>query len=118
MVLTCAVCSVQESIRWLEEEKILLEMTDEVDYNVDAYATQLEDILDQKMDILAELRCKGRYFENKSLKCLLSITFRQNLSSPITVIFCLSDEVRSFRCALQKEEQASRQINPKRARAL
>ncbi|XP_076020179.1 kinesin-like protein KIF2A [Genypterus blacodes] len=74
----------QESIRWLEEEKVLLEMTDEVDYNVDSYATQLEDILDQKMDILAELRY----------------------------------EVRSFRCALQKEEQASRQMNPKRARAI
>lgn len=47
---------VQESIRWLEDEKVLLEMTEEVDYDVDSYATQLEQILDQKIDILTELR--------------------------------------------------------------
>ncbi|XP_031685787.1 kinesin-like protein KIF2A isoform X4 [Oncorhynchus kisutch] len=46
----------QESIRWLEDEKVLLEMTEEVDYDVDSYATQLEQILDQKIDILTELR--------------------------------------------------------------
>ena len=46
----------QESIRWLEDEKVLLEMTEEVDYDVDTYATQLEHILDQKIDILTELR--------------------------------------------------------------
>ncbi|XP_059910201.1 kinesin-like protein KIF2A isoform X6 [Gadus macrocephalus] len=74
----------QESIRWLEDEKVLLEMTEEVDYDVDTYATQLEQILDQKIDILTELR----------------------------------DKVKSFRSALQDEEQASKQINPKRPRAL
>ncbi|RLW05361.1 hypothetical protein DV515_00005365, partial [Chloebia gouldiae] len=74
----------QESIRWLEVEKVLLEMTEEVDYDVDSYATQLEAILDQKIDILTELR----------------------------------DKVKSFRAALQEEEQASKQINPKRPRAL
>ncbi|XP_066567523.1 kinesin-like protein KIF2A isoform X1 [Amia ocellicauda] len=74
----------QESIRWLEDEKALLEMTEEVDYDVDSYATQLEQILDQKIDILTELR----------------------------------DKVKSFRSALQEEEQASKQINPKRPRAL
>lgn len=47
---------VQESIRWLEDEKMLLEMTEEVDYDVESYATQLEQILDQKIDILIELR--------------------------------------------------------------
>lgn len=31
-------------------------MTEEVDYDVDSYATQLEAILDQKIDILTELR--------------------------------------------------------------
>ncbi|CAG07870.1 unnamed protein product [Tetraodon nigroviridis] len=46
----------QESIRWLEDEKMLLEMTEEVDYDVESYATQLEQILDQKIDILIELR--------------------------------------------------------------
>ncbi|XP_046726760.1 kinesin-like protein KIF2A isoform X1 [Silurus meridionalis] len=74
----------QESIRWLEDEKILLEMTEEVDYDVDSYSTQLQQILDQKIDVLIELR----------------------------------DKVRSFRSALQEEEQASKQINPKRPRAL
>ncbi|KAI1882000.1 hypothetical protein AGOR_G00246160 [Albula goreensis] len=74
----------QESIRWLEDEKVLLEMTEEVDYDVEAYATQLEQILEQKIEIYAELR----------------------------------DKVKSFRSALQEEEQASRQINPKRPRAL
>lgn len=48
----------QESIRWLEDEKVLIEMTEEVDYDVDSYATQLEQILDQKIEILTELRGK------------------------------------------------------------
>ncbi|XP_054905156.1 kinesin-like protein KIF2A isoform X2 [Poeciliopsis prolifica] len=74
----------QESIRWLEDEKVLLEMTEEVDYDVESYATQLEQILEQKIDILTELR----------------------------------DKVKSFRSTLQEEEQASKQINPKRPRAL
>ncbi|XP_064153068.1 kinesin-like protein KIF2A isoform X3 [Anguilla rostrata] len=74
----------QESIRWLEDEKVLLEMTEEVDYDVDTYATQLEQILDQKIEILTELR----------------------------------DKVKSFRSTLQEEEQASKQINPKRPRPL
>ncbi|XP_077478120.1 kinesin-like protein KIF2A isoform X2 [Stigmatopora argus] len=74
----------QESIRCLEDEKVLLEMTEEVDYDVESYATQLEQILDQKIDILTELR----------------------------------DKVKSFRSALQEEEQASQQITPKRPRAL
>uniref|UniRef100_A0A8C2GCV7 Kinesin-like protein n=1 Tax=Cyprinus carpio TaxID=7962 RepID=A0A8C2GCV7_CYPCA len=54
------------------------------DYDVESYATQLEQILDQKIDVLTELR----------------------------------DKVKSFRSALQEEEQASKQINPKRPRAL
>ncbi|KAM3599304.1 uncharacterized protein V6R79_003484 [Siganus canaliculatus] len=70
----------QESIRWLEDEKVLLEMTEEVDYDVESFATQLEQILDQKIDILTELR----------------------------------DKVKSFRSALQEEEQASQQITPKK----
>uniref|UniRef100_A0A8C0BJZ0 Kinesin-like protein n=1 Tax=Buteo japonicus TaxID=224669 RepID=A0A8C0BJZ0_9AVES len=56
----------QKTIRWLEDEKALLEMTEEVDYDVDSYATQLEAILEQKIDILTELR--GR---------LLLITFEK-----------------------------------------
>uniref|UniRef100_A0A4W4H8D9 Kinesin-like protein n=1 Tax=Electrophorus electricus TaxID=8005 RepID=A0A4W4H8D9_ELEEL len=74
----------QESIRWLEDEKVLIEMTEEVDYDVDSYATQLEQILDQKIEVLTELR----------------------------------DKVKAFRSTLQEEEQASKQINPKRPRPL
>lgn len=51
----CLLCE-QESIRWLDDEKLLLEMTEEVDYDVESYATQLEQILDQKIEILTELR--------------------------------------------------------------
>uniref|UniRef100_A0A8C2GFW6 Kinesin-like protein n=1 Tax=Cyprinus carpio TaxID=7962 RepID=A0A8C2GFW6_CYPCA len=76
--------AVFQSIRWLEDEKVLLEMTEEVDYDVDSYSCQLEQILDQKIEILIELR----------------------------------DKVKSFRSTLQEEEQASKQINPKRPRAL
>ncbi|KAM9840858.1 kinesin-like protein KIF2A [Aulostomus maculatus] len=54
----------QESIRWLEDEKVLLEMTEEVDYDVESYATQLEQILDQKIDILTELRDKVKSFRS------------------------------------------------------
>ncbi|XP_036383018.1 kinesin-like protein KIF2A isoform X2 [Megalops cyprinoides] len=54
----------QESIRWLEDEKALMEMTEEVDYDVDSYATQLEQILDQKIDILTELRDKVKAFRS------------------------------------------------------
>lgn len=106
----------QESIRWLEEEKVLLEMTEEVDYDVESYATQLEQILDQKIDILIELRglidtslWRGSS-EHNPLPYFEMISFPLLLSS--------SDKVKSFRSALQEEEQASKQINPKRPRAL
>lgn len=60
MCFLCFYCwfddDVQESIRWLEDEKVLLEMTEEVDYDVESFATQLEQILDQKIDVLTELR--------------------------------------------------------------
>ncbi|XP_061116686.1 kinesin-like protein KIF2A isoform X8 [Conger conger] len=74
----------QESLRWLEDDKVLLEMTEEVDYDVETYATQLEQVLDQKIEILTEFR----------------------------------DKVKLFRSRLQEEEQASKQINPKRPRPL
>lgn len=61
--------SEQESIRWLEDEKVLLEMTEEVDYDVESYATQLEQILDQKIEILTELR--GTALKHKNVDELL-----------------------------------------------
>ncbi|TNN68159.1 Kinesin-like protein KIF2A [Liparis tanakae] len=54
----------QESIRWLEDEKVLMEMTEAVDYDVEFFATQLEQILDQKIRILTELGVKVKSFRS------------------------------------------------------
>lgn len=98
---------------------MLLEMTEEVDYDVESYATQLEQILDQKIDILTELR--GIWATEEEgitiLKNRASVTrFSIFFFSPFLSL--LADKVKSFRSALQEEEQASKQINPKRPRAL
>lgn len=92
-------------------------MTEEVDYDVESYATQLEQILDQKIDILTELRgvtaawtLKGGKKGEKKKKADSSCLF---FFSPLK-----TDKVKSFRSTLQEEEQASKQINPKRPRAL
>lgn len=45
-------------------------MTEEVDYDVDSYATQLEQILDQKIDILTELRGKSTVCHTCLIPCL------------------------------------------------
>ncbi|AWP02312.1 Kinesin-like protein [Scophthalmus maximus] len=54
----------QESVRWLEDEKVMLEMTEEEDYDANSYATQLEQILDQKIEILTVLRGKVKSFRS------------------------------------------------------
>ncbi|TSO77746.1 Kinesin-like protein KIF2A [Bagarius yarrelli] len=54
----------QESIRWLEDERILLEMTKDVDYDMDSYSSQLVQILNLKIDVLIELRDKVRLFRS------------------------------------------------------
>lgn len=100
----------QESILWLEDEKRLLEMTEEVDYDSEIYATQLEHILDLKIDILTELR--GTLISDGPSSCVAGADFETLTLSPV------ADKVKSFRCALQQEEQASKQITPKRPRAL
>ncbi len=88
-------------------------MTEEVDYDADSYSSQLEQILDQKIEILIELRGKAfsRMFFPFSFP-LMELLFMD------VCLLELSDKVRSFRSALQEEEQASKQINPKRPRAL
>lgn len=47
-------------------------MTEEVDYDVDSYATQLEVILDQKIEILTELRGRLLFI---TLVCIISYVF-------------------------------------------
>ncbi|KAG9331469.1 hypothetical protein JZ751_018869, partial [Albula glossodonta] len=49
-------CEYYESIRWLEDEKALLENRDDSDYDVDSYAGELLQILEQKIVVLTELR--------------------------------------------------------------
>lgn len=115
-------------------------MTEEVDYDVESYATQLEQILDQKIDILTELRGKmtgavnsalsprltrlkhlgcvsGTSFQHEGLQLLILDPCKNPVCSIILFSF-LADKVKSFRCKLQEEEQASRQITPKWPRAL
>ncbi|XP_064152997.1 kinesin-like protein KIF2A [Anguilla rostrata] len=55
-------CEYYESIQWLEDEKVLLEMPEELDYDMDSYTNQLLLILEQKIDVLTELRDKVRWF--------------------------------------------------------
>ena len=93
-------------------------MTEEVDYDVESYATQLEQILDQKIEILTELRGMADTHTHTFLKIHL-------IAADTFLWLCLflfalpsTDKVKSFRSALQEEEQASKQINPKRPRAL
>ncbi|CAG05289.1 unnamed protein product [Tetraodon nigroviridis] len=101
-----------ESILWLEDEKRLLEMTEEVDYDSEIYATQLEHILDLKIDILTELRGEqATHRVNTAAESQVFGACAQKFS-------LLPDKVKSFRCALQQEEQASKQITPKRPRAI
>lgn len=52
-------------------------MTEEVDYDVDAYATQLEAILDHKIDVLTELR--GRWLLI-TFVCIISSVFSWTLA--------------------------------------
>lgn len=82
--------SLQESIRWLEDEKVLLEMTEEVDYDVESFATQLEQILDQKIDILTELRGK----DHSSSHYMPIIKSLWDLK-PFTLIWCQFNMSRS-----------------------
>lgn len=81
--------SLQESIRWLEDEKVLLEMTEEVDYDVESFATQLEQILDQKIDILTELRGKDvrKSLNLLFIKLYFKLKFCLNSHKIITFLF-------------------------------
>ncbi|KAG2466590.1 KIF2A protein, partial [Polypterus senegalus] len=45
-----------EPVKWIEGEKTMLEMAEEVDYDLDSYDVPHEEILDQNFDITTELR--------------------------------------------------------------
>jgi len=53
---------VENMNHWIIQDSSLLAMSNEVDYDQDAYAQQLEDMIAEKQDALAELREKTRAF--------------------------------------------------------
>jgi len=53
---------VENMHKWIGQDSSLLEMSNEVDYDQDAYAQQLEDMIAEKQEALAELREKTRAF--------------------------------------------------------
>ncbi|XP_037077512.1 kinesin-like protein KIF2A [Pollicipes pollicipes] len=55
-VLDMHKATIEVSPRWQQMDISLLNMTNEVDYDVDAYVQQLEDLLDEKMDALTRFK--------------------------------------------------------------
>jgi len=50
--------------QWLQQDSILIAMTNEVDYDQDAYGQLLEEMVAEKKAALAELENKTRAFRN------------------------------------------------------
>ncbi|XP_072047867.1 kinesin-like protein KIF2A isoform X2 [Amphiura filiformis] len=55
----------EESKQLIAEEERLMEMTDEVDYDVEEYVTRLDDILGRKIEMLSMLRDKVSNFRGQ-----------------------------------------------------
>uniref|UniRef100_T1JBC4 Kinesin-like protein n=1 Tax=Strigamia maritima TaxID=126957 RepID=T1JBC4_STRMM len=53
---------VEATVKWQEMDQSLLHMTNDVDYDVDAYAQQLEDLLGEKVEILSTFKEKVSLF--------------------------------------------------------
>ena len=47
---------------WLQQDIILLDMTNTVDYDQEAYAQLLEEMVREKQEVLADLALKARAF--------------------------------------------------------
>jgi len=54
--------SIQNMLQWTKEDAALLAMTNEVDYDQDAYCQQLEDMITEKIEAFHDLREKARNF--------------------------------------------------------
>merc|ERR1712141_355660 len=54
--------TIQNMLRWTKDDASLLAMTNEVDYDQDAYCQQLEDMISEKIEAFHELREKARNF--------------------------------------------------------
>jgi len=59
---------------WIQQDASLLAMTNEVDYDQDAYAQQLEDMIAEKQEQLATLRERTRAFR----ECLADEEIQSN----------------------------------------
>ncbi|XP_071851021.1 kinesin-like protein KIF2A isoform X2 [Apostichopus japonicus] len=68
--------SLEESKKLMQEEELLIQMTDEVDYDVEEYCTGLESILSRKIEMLTILREKVSNFRTQ-------ITAEENASKNI-----------------------------------
>merc|ERR1712112_624835 len=49
---------------WVRQDSALLEMTNDVDYDQDAYATLLEELIQEKQAVLEELSNKAKAFRD------------------------------------------------------
>lgn len=56
---------IESSHKWLEIDSSLLAMSNEVDYDVDAYAQQLEDVLAEKLEMLSKFKEKVTSFRQQ-----------------------------------------------------
>lgn len=56
---------VQATLKWLDMDNSLQAMTNDVDYDVDAYAQQLEDLLGEKIEVLCKFREKVSGFRGQ-----------------------------------------------------
>lgn len=54
--------TIQNMLRWTKDDASLLAMTNEVDYDQDAYCQQLEDMISEKIEAFHDLREKARNF--------------------------------------------------------
>lgn len=63
----------QQAGKWLDTDRKLLKMSDEVDYDVEAYAKQLDLLLGKKIDALSKLRGKLITVANSSKTLLFEL---------------------------------------------
>jgi len=56
--------TIQNMLKWTKEDASLLAMTNEVDYDQDAYCQQLEDMISEKIEAFHDLREKARNFRS------------------------------------------------------
>jgi kinesin family protein 2/24 len=56
---------IEERPKWLAMDNALLAMTNQVDYDVDAFAQQLEDLLGEQLESLGRLREKVSFFRKQ-----------------------------------------------------